>query len=142
MEAMLMSTKPFVVAPDQRPPALNVMGAKITVLAPETAISDLQLTYQAGEEGIGPPPHNHNWDESFFITKGEVLFTCGGSTSSCRAGTLVHVPAGTIHAFKFGPDGGEILEITGKGSNAIRMFTAISQGISPAPPSAQNGTAS
>lgn len=122
-----MSTKPFVVAPDQRPPTLNVMGARITPLAAESAISDMQLTYQTGDEGIGPPPHSHDWDESFFITRGEVCFTCDGSTSTCQAGTLVHVPAGTVHAFRFGPGGGEILEITGKGSNAIGMFTAISQ---------------
>lgn len=122
-----MSTKPFVVAPDQRPPALDVMGARITPLAAESAISDMQLTYQTGDEGIGPPPHSHDWDESFFITRGEVRFTCDGSTSTCHAGTLVHVPAGTVHAFSFGPGGGEILEITGKGSNAIGMFTAISQ---------------
>ena len=131
---MLMSTKPFIVGPDQRPPALNVMGARITPLAPETAMRDLQITYQTGEEGIGPPPHSHNGDESFFITKGEVLFSCGGHTSSCNAGTLVHVPAGTVHAVSFGPGGGEILEITGRGSNAIRMFTAMSQGIPPSPP--------
>lgn len=128
-----MSTQPFVVRPDQRPPALKVMGARITPLAPETAMTDLQLTYQAGEEGIGPPPHRHDWDESFFITKGEVRFTCGGQTSSCGIGTLVHVPAGTVHAFSFGPGGGELLEITGRGSNAIGMFTAISQNNPPAP---------
>lgn len=133
-----MSTKPFVVGPDQRPPALDVMGAKITVLAPEKAIADLQITYQTGDEGIGPPPHRHDWDESFFVTKGEILLSCGGNTSSCTVGTLVHVPAGTLHAFSFGPDGGELLEITGRGSNAIRMFTAISQEIPPGPPDTQS----
>lgn len=125
--AMSVSTKPFIVGPDQRPPALNVMGARITVLAPEMAMSDMQLTYQSGDEGIGPPPHSHDWDETFFITKGEVLFTCGGNTSTCCAGSLVHVPGGTVHSFRFGPGGGEILEITGKGSNAIRMFTDMSR---------------
>ena len=129
-----MSTKPFVVGPDQRPPALKVMGAKLTVLAPETAMNDLQITYQTDEAGIGPPPHSHDWDESLFITQGEVRFTGDGNTSRSKAGTLVHVPAGTVHAFSFGPDGGEILEITGRGSNAIRMFTAISQEIRLGPP--------
>lgn len=129
-----MNTKPFVVRQDQRPSALSVMGAQITPLAPTTAMTDLQVTYQTGEEGIGPPPHSHDWDESFFITKGEVLFTCEGITSKCNAGTFVHVPAGTVHAFSFGPDGGEILEITGKGSNAIQMFTDLSQKMPSRPP--------
>ena len=133
-----MSTKPFVVAPDQRPPALSVMGAKITALAPETAITDLQITYQTGEEGIGPPPHRHDWDESFFVTKGEILLTCGGDTARCKVGTLVHVPAGTMHAFSFGPGGGELLEITGRGSHAIQMFTGISKDTPQRPPDAQS----
>ena len=106
---------------------LHVRGARITPLAAETAMSDMQLTYQSGDEGVGPPAHSHNWDESFFITKGEVVFTCDGTTSMCGAGTLVHVPAGTVHAFHFGPGGGEILEITGKGSGAIRMFANMAQ---------------
>ena len=97
-------------------------------------MTDLQITYQTGEEGIGPPPHRHDWDESFFVTKGEILFSCGGTTSSCKAGTLVHVPAGTMHAFSFGSGGGELLEITGRGSNAIRMFTGISQHTPQRPP--------
>ena len=122
-----MGTKPFVVRPELRPPALEVMGGKITVLAPETAMSDLQITYQTGGEGIGPPPHHHDWDESFFVTKGEVVFTCDSVTTTCPVGTLVHVPAGMVHTFKFGPGGGEMLEMTGRGSGAIQMFTRISQ---------------
>lgn len=132
-----MDIKPFIVTPDQRPPELTVMGAKITPLAPATAMSDMQLTYQTGEEGIGPPPHRHDWDESFFITKGEVVFSCDGATSICHAGTLVHVPGGTVHAFSFGPGGGEILEITGKNSHAIQMFTEMSQRTSARAPEAQ-----
>lgn len=134
METPFVSTKPFIVGPDQRPPTLNVMGAKITPLAPTEAMSDLQITYQTGAQGIGPPPHRHDWDETFFIMKGDVLFSCDGETSHCKAGTLVHVPAGTIHAFSFGAGGGEILEITGKGSHAIQMFTGISQQTPPGPP--------
>ena len=122
-----MGAKSFVVRPEQRPPALDVMGAKITVLAPETAMSDLQITYQKCGEGIGPPPHHHDWDESFFVTKGEVVLTCDSVTTTCPVGTLVHVPAGTVHTFKFGPGGGEMLEMTGRGSGAIQMFTRISQ---------------
>ena len=44
------------------------------------------------------------------------------------------VPGGTVHGFAFGPGGGEMLEITGKGSNALRMFSALSRDVSPGPP--------
>jgi quercetin dioxygenase-like cupin family protein len=129
-----MRTKPFILKPADRKPALNAIGVQITVLAPEGAIQDQQVTIQAGPEGIGPPPHSHDWDETFYVTRGQVDFLCGGETAACSAGTLVHVPAGTVHAFCFGPGGGEMFEITGKRSNAIAMFTALDREILPGPP--------
>jgi quercetin dioxygenase-like cupin family protein len=53
-----------------------------------------------------PAPHNHDWDESFCVTRGQVHFTYAGETTMCEAGTLVHVPAGAIHGFSYGPGGG------------------------------------
>ena len=129
-----MSSKPFILKPNARRPALNVIGAQITVLASETDIQDQQITVQSGDEGTGPPPHSHDWDESFYVTKGQIAFTSGGETAMCTAGTLVHVPAGTIHAFSYGPGGGEMLEITGRRSNAVPMFTAVDREIPPGPP--------
>ena len=51
-----------------------------------------------------------------------------------NAGTFVHVPGGTVHAFSYGPGGGEMLEITGKGSTAVQMFRAVDHEIPPGPP--------
>lgn len=124
-----MNAKPFVCAPGDRKPGLNVIGTTVTVLASGEDIEDQQITLQSGNEGMGPPPHSHDWDESFYVTKGLIEFTCAGHTSMCSAGTLVHVPAGTVHAFLYGPGGGEMLEITGKRSNAVTMFTALDREI-------------
>jgi quercetin dioxygenase-like cupin family protein len=129
-----MGSKPLIVTPAQYDAALDVIGTKVTVLASEADIEDQQITFQTGDEGMGPPPHSHNWDESFFVTRGQVEFTCAGETLMCASGTLVHVPAGTVHAFSFGPGGGEMLEFTGKNSNAVQMFTALSREIPPGPP--------
>lgn len=128
-----MSSKPFVFRPTDRKPALTVVGCEVVVLASGSDIEDQQITLQSGDEGMGPPSHSHDWDESFYITKGQVEFTCAGEIAVCSAGTLVHVPAGTVHAFQFGPGGGEMLEITGKRSNAVPMFTALDREIPPGP---------
>ena len=128
-----MSLKPLVVKPSDRKPPLSVIGTKITVLASGADIEDQQVTLQSGDEGSGPPPHNHGWDESFYVTKGQVVFTCAGETTTCTTGTLVHVPGGTVHAFRFGPGGGEMLEITGKRSKAVLAFTALDREIPPGP---------
>ena len=44
---------------------------------------------------------------------------------SAKVGTLVHLPAGTAHSFKFGENGGKLISITGKGSNASSLFSEL-----------------
>ena len=128
-----MSPTSFVLKPGDRSPPLNVVGIRINVLVSDTDSQAQHITLQTGEEGVGPPPHCHDWDESFYVTRGQLIFHCGGQTSVCEAGTLVHVPAGTVHAFAFGPGGGEMLEITGAGSRAIEMFRALDREVPPGP---------
>lgn len=127
----MKSVAPFVVLPDQYPRALNVLGIKVTLLATRLATGDYEITLQQGEAGVGPPPHSHAWDESFFVLRGRVDFDCAGRSTQAVAGTLVHVPAGTVHAFTFGPDGGAMIEFTGSGTTATRMFASVEREIPP-----------
>ena len=129
-----MSPKQFVVKPGDRSAALSVVGTNVTVLVSVADSKSQQVTLQSGDEGTGPPPHSHDWDESFYVTRGQIQFTCAGETTMCVAGTFVHVPAGIVHAFSYGPGGGEMLEVTGKESKAIQMFTALDREIPPGPP--------
>lgn len=121
-----MKAQPFVVTPEDYEPALNVLGTKVTVLASNSATHAYEITLQQGDDETGPPPHSHNWDESFYVLRGQIEFTCSGKTVMCLPGTLVHVPAGTVHGFRFGVGGGEMLEFTGQGGSATQMFTGAS----------------
>jgi quercetin dioxygenase-like cupin family protein len=129
-----MNPQWFVVTPRDYDPALNVLGTKVTVLASNAATRAYEITLQQGDEGTGPPPHSHNWDESFYVLKGKIEFTCAGQTVACMPGTLVHVPAGNVHGFRYAAGGGEMLELTGQGGFATQMFTAVSHEIPPGPP--------
>jgi quercetin dioxygenase-like cupin family protein len=129
-----MGLKHFIIQPADRKPALNVLGTNITILASRAEVSDQIITLQSGAEGTGPPPHSHDWNESFYVSAGQIIFTCAGETTICPAGTFVHVPGGTVHSFSYGPDGGEMIEITGSTSNAIEMFTALAGALPPGPP--------
>lgn len=126
----------FVVQPSAYPPALDVLGIGITVLAPNSATRSHEVTLQQGDEGIGPPPHRHPWDETFFVTGGEVTFDCAGQTVQARVGTLVHVPANTVHAFRFGRGGGAMVEIAGAGAAATAMFSDVAARFPPGAPAA------
>ncbi|MDH5669391.1 MAG: cupin domain-containing protein [Nitrospira sp.] len=129
-----MNPKQLVVKLSDRSVPLNVIGVRVTVLVSDDVSKAQKITLQSGDEGAGPPPHSHPWDESFYVTKGQVQFICGGQTSTCLPGTLVHVPGGTVHAFSFGPGGGEMLEVTAKDSKAIQMFSALDREVPPGPP--------
>src|SRR5262249_13675765 len=122
------------VTPEDYGPALNVLGIKVTVLASNTATQAYEITRQQGEAGMGPPPHSHNWDESFYVVAGEVEFTLCGHTPGFLPRTPLPRPAGTVHSFRYLADGCDVLEITGQGGIATQMFTAVSREIPPGPP--------
>lgn len=129
-----MKVQYFVLRPDHREPALNVLGTQVTVLASNATTKSYGITLQQGEEGMGPPPHSHDWDESFYVLKGEIEYLCEGQAYLCMPGTLVHVPGGTVHGFRYGKGGGQMLEITGQNALAAQMFTAVNNEIPAGPP--------
>lgn len=85
----------------ETPPAsVNVVGEKITVLAGGDLTKPFELHIQEGVLGGGPPPHFHPWDEAFYVVEGQVEVTVEGKSTTVPAGGYVHIPAGTIHAYK------------------------------------------
>lgn len=124
-----MKPQAFVVMPDDHARAWNVVGERITVLAPNAATGSYEVFLQQGEEGSGPPPHSHAWDESFYVTRGCVDISYGDRTVRATPGAFVHLPAGTVHGFRFGPGGGEMISIAGREGNASRLFAAIDRDI-------------
>jgi len=129
-----MKPQPFVIAPKAYSRALNVVGEKITVLASNDSTQGYEIFLQQGDEGTGPPPHSHDWDESFYVVTGSVEISYGDETVTAAPGTLVHLPAGTIHSFRFGVGGGEMISVTGQSGHATRLFTTIDQEIPAGPP--------
>ena len=128
-----MNQHAMIINPADYTSPLSVVGIDITVLTSKGQANGREITLQRGIEGMGPPPHSHDWDESFFVLKGAVHFMAGDQAALCEAGTLVHVPAGTVHAFHFAAGGGEMLEITERG-RAVEMFRAVDERVPPGPP--------
>ena len=109
------------------------MGEELTVLASGVQTGSYEIFRQAGPEGSGPPPHTHPWDESFYVIDGEIMFSINDHEETAEPGTLVHLPAGTRHWFRFGKGGGELLSITSREA-ASRLFTDVAREISPDEP--------
>src|SRR5579864_1831608 len=47
----------------------------------------------------GPPPHEHPWDECYYVVKGEVRFSLDGREHLLGEGDFVYAPAGALHGF-------------------------------------------
>lgn len=125
---------PLVVSPEQAPAPLKVLGEEITVLASAGQTSSYEIFRQTGPEGSGPPPHSHPWDEAFYVIEGQVHFSVGDEQDLiAQSGTLVHVPGGSTHWFRFGPGGGGMISITSR-AGASALFTQVDAEVSPTDP--------
>ena len=49
--------------------------------------------------GGGPPPHRHDFEETFILLEGEMEATFRGKKSTVRAGQTVNIPANAPHQF-------------------------------------------
>lgn len=128
-----MTARPLVVPPQQYPPALDIVGEQITVLADGEATGGYEVFRQRGPEGSGPPPHCHPWDESFFVVAGQIDFGIGEQSMTATPGTFVHLPAGTVHWFRFAKGGGDMLSMTSR-LGASRMFADFAREVAPVNP--------
>lgn len=50
--------------------------------------------------GGGPPPHRHDFEETFTIFEGEIEATFRGKKSVIRAGETINIPANSPHQFR------------------------------------------
>src|SRR6185312_3941170 len=103
-----MTRHAFITNRPQQPRALNVLGEAITVLASGEDTGGYEVFRQEGQAGQGPPPHAHDWDETFCVVAGEVEVAAGDHTALVKPGGIAHVPAGTLHWFRFVTDGAMI----------------------------------
>jgi quercetin dioxygenase-like cupin family protein len=49
--------------------------------------------------------HTHPFDADALVTGGEMWLTCGDETRHLRAGDTFHLPHGTLHSERYGPEG-------------------------------------
>jgi quercetin dioxygenase-like cupin family protein len=127
----------FFIEPASYPRPLKVVGVNVTVLASAKNTGAYELFLQDGVEGSGPPPHHHPWDESFYVVRGDIAFSYWVDEQEqqvvARAGSLVHLPGGTVHKFRFGEGGGQMISVSGR--LALEpMFEQIDREISPESP--------
>jgi quercetin dioxygenase-like cupin family protein len=80
---------------------LNVLGTQVRFLCgPDRTDQAWSLMEVVVPQNAGAPPHQHPWDESYYILDGSIRFVVDGKTETFETGDFVYVPAGTSHAFE------------------------------------------
>jgi quercetin dioxygenase-like cupin family protein len=90
-----------VKANDAQLPHIGLVGDTYTILlsgkdtAGRFCLVDMHIP-----PGGGPPPHRHDFEESFIVLEGELEAHFRGETSVVKAGSTVHIPANAPHQFR------------------------------------------
>jgi quercetin dioxygenase-like cupin family protein len=81
-------------------PHLSVVGDTYTVLlSGDDTNGRFTLIDMYVPPGGGPPPHRHDYEETFIILDGRLELTFRGVSQVAEAGTTVSVPANAPHQF-------------------------------------------
>ena len=85
---------------DQNLPHIGVVGDTYTILVTGADTDGRYcLIDMYVPPGGGPPPHRHDFEESFTILEGEVEVTFRGEKSVARAGDTLNIPSNAPHQF-------------------------------------------
>ena len=86
---------------DQTLPHLGVAGDTYTILltGKQTAGKFCLIDMLVHPEG-GPPPHRHDYEETFIMLEGEIELTFRGKKLALRAGETANIPANAPHFFR------------------------------------------
>jgi quercetin dioxygenase-like cupin family protein len=88
-------------ADDPKQPHIGLVGDTYTILltgkdtAGRYCLIDMHVP-----PGGGPPPHRHDFEESFTVLEGEIEATFRGEHSTVRAGQVINIPANAPHQFR------------------------------------------
>ena len=85
---------------DQKLPHIGLVGDTYTTLLTgnDTAGRFCLIDMHIPPDG-GPPPHRHDFEETFIVLEGELQATFRGTKRVVRAGETINVPANAPHQF-------------------------------------------
>ena len=81
--------------------SMGVLGTNVRFLL-EAAKTDNNFSLMEVElpKGGGPPPHEHPWDEAYYVIDGDVWFLVGDKEMVVSGGDFLYAPGGVVHSFK------------------------------------------
>lgn len=85
---------------DANSPHIGLVGDTYTILlSGKDTAGRFCLIDMYVPPGGGPPPHRHDFEETFSILEGELEATFRGAKTTVKAGETVNIPANAPHQF-------------------------------------------
>jgi quercetin dioxygenase-like cupin family protein len=93
-------SRELVAAEVDSKPHIGMVGDTYTILlAGKDTAGRFCLVDMHVPPGGGPPPHRHDFEETFTILEGQLEATFRGAKRVVRAGETIHIPANAPHQF-------------------------------------------
>jgi quercetin dioxygenase-like cupin family protein len=93
-------TRSLTLAQPDKLPHIGLVGDTYTIMVTgedtngRFCVIDMHIP-----PGGGPPPHRHDFEETFILLEGELAATFRGQKSIARAGETLNIPANAPHQF-------------------------------------------
>jgi quercetin dioxygenase-like cupin family protein len=129
---------------DGKLPHIGIVGDTYTILLTgrDTAGRFCLIDMHIPPEG-GPPPHRHDFEETFTVLEGELEFTFRGVKQTVRSGETINIPSNAPHLFRNSSAGAARLLCTCSpaGQDEFCMEVGIPVATRTSPPPKLNETA-
>jgi quercetin dioxygenase-like cupin family protein len=122
--------KPLVVKRGEGE-TIRALGGEITFLCREPGA--WSLTRVSVPRGVGAPPHDHDFNESYYVLSGALRLTAAGSEVELGAGEFIHIPGKTVHGFQGNSDAPTQILILQSPGDADEFFRACAREITNIP---------
>ncbi len=80
---------------------LSVLGTEVRFLCEAARTNhSFSLMEVVLPKDQGPPPHDHPWDEAYYVLEGQVRFLLGDEVQVFQGGDFIYAPGGMLHSFQ------------------------------------------
>ena len=106
------SSAPFVITREEAPSYWLVDSPWSVLATSDSTDGALTVIDQVMPRRSGPPPHVHErLHEYFYLLDGEIRFQLGNELKTATTGSLLSVPANTVHAFAVASETARVLNL-------------------------------
>lgn len=110
---------------------IKALGSEITFLSREPGVWSLM---QVGvPRDVGAAPHDHDFEESYYVLSGLLRLAVAGEQVMLGAGEFIRIPGGTVHGFKGTSDAPTQVLIHQSPGDAEEFFRACAREIKKIP---------